>query len=234
MAAVTVSDAARRLGIDESRVRQMLRAGELAGQRIGATWLVDAAAVSRRQHQAVPAGRPLSPSRAWALLDLIDGGSAPWLTAQSRSQLRARLRGLQGATPQRLHAVLRARSDRHSYRAHPAAVRRLLGDSRIVVAGPTEAARAGLDLVATDARPEVYVRPDDELEVVRELALRLAPESPDVLIRVPRQVWPFAGSTAGPATLAADLLESDEPRAVTAGAAWLDDHLVRAMDPRPT
>lgn len=232
MAVLTVADAARRLGVDESRVRQLLRAGDLAGERVGAMWLVDAAAVSRREQRGASAGRPLSPPRAWALLDLLDGGSAPWLTTQSRSQLRARARGLRGAPPQRLQAVLRARSDRHSYRAHPAAVRWLLGDPRVVLAGPDEAARAGLDLVVTDARPEVYVRPGDEPELVRKLALRAAPEPADVLIRVPRSVWPFAAA-AGPATLAADLLESAEPRAVTAGAAWLGERLDRVPDRRP-
>ena len=234
MTAVSVVDAARRLGVDESRVRQMLRAGDLPGERIGATWVVDSEAIARRASRPPPAGRPLSPSRAWALLDLLDGGSASWLTPQSRSQLRARARGLRGAAPQRLRAALRARSDWAFYRAHPTAVRRLLDDPGAVVAGASQAPGAGLDLVVTGALPEVYVQPDDLPRLVRAFALRPASDRADVLIRVPRQVWPFPAGAAGPATLAADLLESDEPRAVTAAATWLGSRLERAFDRRPT
>jgi hypothetical protein len=74
------------------------------------------------------------------------------------------------------------------------------------------------------------VRPGRRPAAAGALA-RAAPgtDGPDVLVRVPQQVWPFTGTTAGPAVLAADLLESDEPRAVMAGAAWLDSHLADAL-----
>lgn len=228
MAGLTVVDAARRLGIDASRVRQMLRLGELAGQRHGRVWIVDEAAVAKRAHRPVPGGRPLAPARAWALLDLIDGGSAPWLTTQSRSQVRARARGLQGAPPERLRAVLRSRSSRRWFSAHPAALSRLTDDRRVIVAGAVEATRAGLDLVSVHSVPELYVRETDLPELIRTLSLRPAATRSDVLIRVPREVWPFAGRSAGPAVLAADLLESDEPRAVTAAGDWIGAHLSRA------
>ncbi len=224
---LTVADAAQRLGVDASRVRKMLRRGELPGQRHGHVWMVDAAAVARRAHRPSLAGRPLSPSRAWALLDLAEGGSAPWLTAQSRSQVRAQGRALRHATPQRLRAALRARSDRHGFIAHAAAVRRLVEDADVVVAGATEAARVGLNVAAVHAPTEVYVRGDRLPDLVRSLALRPTSRPAEVLIRVPRVIWPFTDGAAGPATLAADLLESDEPRAVTAGTEWLQARLAR-------
>lgn len=223
--ALTVVDAAQRLGVDASRVRKMLRVGELPGRRHGHVWMVDAAAVARRAHRPSPAGRPLSPSRAWALLDLAQGGSAPWLTAQGRSQVRAQGRALRLATPQRLRGALRARSDRHGFVVHAAALRRLLDDADVVVAGATEAARVGLNLVPVRAVTEVYVRGDSLPHLVRSLALRPTSRPAEVLIRVPRDIWPFTGGAAGPAVLAADLLESDEPRAVTAGTEWLQAHL---------
>jgi excisionase family DNA binding protein len=226
MRQLTVGDAARQLGVGDSRVRQMLRTGELPGERHGPVWMVDASAVAQRASRPMPGGRPLSPVRAWALLDLLDGGSAPWLTAQGRSQVRARARALLGAPPERLRAALRNRDHRHRLQAHPAAVRRLAADEHVLVAGAAGATRAGLDLVTVGATIEVYVRQEHLQQLIDQYMLRAASTRTDVVVRIPREVWPFRTRSVGPAVLAADLLESEEPRAVAAGTAWLTDHLV--------
>lgn len=72
----------------------------------------------------------------------------------------------------RLRAALRARSDRHFYRAHPAVVRGPLDDPGAVVAGASQAPGAGPDLVVTEELPEVYVQPDDLPRLVRALTAR--------------------------------------------------------------
>ncbi|MPZ01156.1 MAG: hypothetical protein GEU97_24975 [Actinophytocola sp.] len=54
----------------------------------------------------------------------------------------------------------------------------------------------------------------------------------NLVLRLPRDVWPFEPAAGpGPAVLAADLLESAEPRAIAADAAQLNhlaDQAVRA------
>lgn len=225
MVGVTVADAAQRLGVDASRIRQMLRRGDLAGERLGRTWIVDASELARLAQRSRPAGRPLSSPRAWALLDLLDGGSADWLSPQGRSQVRAYGRGLSGASAERWRAVLHGRSIRLGFQGHSAAIRRLVADGRVVVAGAGEAADMGFDLVVVGGRPEVYVREEDLTTLVGELALRPVAVELDVLVRVPRQLWPFTTPQVSAAALAADLLESDEPRAVTAGISWFRAHV---------
>lgn len=228
-AQLSVADAAQRLGVDASRVRQLLRSGELAGQHLGRVWLVDADGVARRAGRRAGGARPMAPARAWGLLDLLDGGTASWLTPQARSQVRALMRGLPDASPDRWRAALRARSTVHECRAHPGVLPRMLADPRIVIAGAERAVRAGLDLVAISAVPEFYVREVDWPALVEGYALLPRAGEPNVTVRIPRVVWPFDAAEPGPATLAADLVEADEPRARSAGATWLNTCVRRAV-----
>lgn len=71
-------------------------------------------------------GRPLAPQRAWALLSLLEGGVAGWLSPVGRSQVRSLMRDLNGGDADRWRAALQARSAVLRCRAHPAAVRYLL------------------------------------------------------------------------------------------------------------
>src|SRR3954471_17069270 len=160
---LSVEQAAQRLRVDESRVRRLLREGRLAGHRFGGSWVVDGDDVARLESlspkggEPRPAGRPMSAQRAWGLLELLDGGRAPWLSPVARSQVRAQARVLAGADAPRWRAALRARSDVRRVAAHPAAIRRLAAEPGVLVAGPAEAAARGLDLVALGAAPELYV-----------------------------------------------------------------------------
>ena len=47
---IAVPDAAARLGVSEPRVRQLLASGDLAGRRLGRSWLVSDESVARLQH----------------------------------------------------------------------------------------------------------------------------------------------------------------------------------------
>jgi hypothetical protein len=171
----------------------------------------------------------MAPERAWGLLDLLDGGSAPWLSAVARSQVRELGRRLSGADANRWRAALRARSDVHRHQAHPAALRRLLADPSVLLGGPGEAARLGADLVDVGGRPEVYAPAAEWSRLVRSLHLLDAIEDPDVVVRVPR-VWPFEGrDNVGLAVVAADLLGADDPRAVRAGAVALNELSAKAF-----
>ena len=155
-----VAEAASALGVDDSRVRQMLRSGVLAGRHVGRAWVVSADALSDlREHRSV-AGRPLAPKRAWALLDLLDGGRGPWLEQVARSQVKGQLRRLAGSEPAGWRNALRSREDRHRVSGHSAAIRRMAEVEGAWQAGPAAAPDAGADLVAPGALPEFYVPGD--------------------------------------------------------------------------
>lgn len=228
---IEVSEAARRLGVGESRVRQLLRAGSLRGRRAGNSWLVLVDDLARLEQHRLRAGRPLSARRAWAALDLLHNGQAPWLSDSARSQVRSHLARLDAPAPQLWLSLLRSRSDIVHARAHPAALERLKNVDGVLLAGAAEAAQRGLDLVVLgDGVPEFYVEASVWPQLAQSLAIREGPE-PNLLVRIPRDVWPFDISAGAPvvsdATLAADLLESAEPRAVAAGAARLNELLAQ-------
>jgi len=223
---LSVAEAAARLGVDDSRARMMVRQGLLPGRRLGRQWLIPSEDVARLSSQRRLPGRPMAPARAWGLLDLLDGGSASWLSPVARSQTKQLARRLAGADADHWRAALRARSDVLRCRAHPAAVRRLV-DHRsgvAVPAGEGEAIARGIDLIALDVVPQVYVPALAWPRQARELMVKVGDGGPNLVVRLPRGVWPFERQAqASAVALAADLLESAEPRAVSAGLALLNE-----------
>ncbi len=237
---IAVGEAAALIGVDRKRVLHWLHSGELPGRRLGAFWLVDADAAALRAAQARPVGRPMAPARAWGLLDLLDGGDAGWLSPVARSQVRALIRDLvadprgEPADADRWRHLLRAR--RHGVRAwvHPAAVARVLRDEAgPLPAGPMAAAASGIDLVAVGAAgapgsagagdvEHLYLRAERWEPLARRWHVQEGVSQPNLLMHLPRGVWPFEGKDrVGSTALAADLLESAEPRAVSGGLAHL-------------
>src|SRR5687768_14845402 len=107
---MTAAEAAKRLGITERRVRQLLADGQLEGRRVGRLWFVTDEIVAVLAARRAPAGRPLGPRRAWGLLDLLDGGPAPWLASPARTQLRASMRKYIDADANRWRSALAGRS----------------------------------------------------------------------------------------------------------------------------
>ncbi|HWJ09754.1 MAG TPA: helix-turn-helix domain-containing protein [Nocardioides sp.] len=228
---IGVSEASRRLGVNDSRVRQLLRAGDLRGRRLGSSWLIPAEEVARLERSGRRPGRPPAPKRAWAVLDLLDGGRAAWLSDSARSQVRRYLADLVDPTPDDWRAALRGRSRVFDVVAHPAAVARLHRLDEVRPAGLGELVSRGFDIVAlAEPVPEVYVAAEQWPALSGALALHEGAE-PNLRVRVPNEVWPFAdaGSSGeralGDAVLAADLLEASEPRALAAGAARLGELL---------
>lgn len=224
---IEVKEASRRLGVNDSRVRKMLRAGLLRGRRVGNSWVVLVDDVARLENNRVRAGRPLAPRRAWAVLELLDAGRAPWLSDSARSQVRSHLDRLDQPGPEIWRSLLRSRSHVVHALAHPAALKRLADIDGVVRAGASAAAQRGLDLVVVgESVPEFYVEASAWPQIARSLAIRESSSEPNVVIRVPHDVWPFGDEAeVSDAALAADLLESAEPRAVSAGVSRLDDLL---------
>lgn len=216
--AVSIAEAAHQLGVDRSRVEQLVRSGALPARRSGRMWLIDEAAVAdRRRHPHLP-GRPMAPGRAWALLDLLDGGPAPWLSPVGRSQVKAQIARMQRGDAEVWRRALRARSDVARVLVHPSVVGKAREHPRVIVAGAAQASRAGADLVAVGAVPELYLPAADWAALARQWQARLVGSGENLVVRVPRGLWPFGErKSLGLAVLAADLLESAEPRAIRAG-----------------
>jgi len=219
-----VASAATRLGVDGSRVRKLLREGVLPGRQVGRVWLIRSEDLALLESRKSRAGRPLAPARAWGLLDLLEGGRAPWLPLVARSQTKQLLRRLSGADADHWRSGLRARNEVLRCRAHPAAMGRLLGRPDVLPAGDSEAARRGIDLVVLGAIPQAYVPPHVWPAVSKHLMISGSASEPNLIVLLPRTVWPFERQgEVSRAALAADLLDSAEPRAVNSGLAILND-----------
>lgn len=54
---LTVAEAAKELGVNNSRVRQLCIAGELRAQKFGRDWMVSKEAVAERAKDPPPRGR---------------------------------------------------------------------------------------------------------------------------------------------------------------------------------
>ena len=227
---VSVGQAAASIGVDRSRVLRWLRSGHLAGRRLGREWLVDEAAVAVLAGQTRRPGRPMAPARAWGLLDMLDGGDAPWLAPVARSQVRALLRELASSAPDaaRWRSLLRGRAAVVRASGHPAALARLQARMNKpnpeagphqppYPAGPALAALAGIDLVVLGALPHLYVPADQWPALRSEWHLSVATDAePGLIVHVPAGVWPFdRGGQVGDAAICADLLDEAEPRAVS-------------------
>jgi excisionase family DNA binding protein len=231
---LSVSEAADRLQLDQSRIRQLVNAGDLPARRVGKVWLVDGDAVALMSRRVRPQGRPLSERRAWALLDLLAGGDAPWLTAPARSQVRTVIRRMQSLGADEWRAALRNRGHKVSIDGHPAAVRRLVQSPETVAAGPHEASVHGLDLVALSARPEVYLDDHAWAKLAGVLNLDLAaPSSASAVVRLVHGDGIVdrlrANERLLAVTIAADCLDDADPRANFAGLQLIKGEADRAL-----
>lgn len=165
MSLISVSEAARRLGVGVQRVHQRIADGSLPAERVGSQWIVEEIDVLPLLDRRGP-GRPLSWRSSWALIAMA-AAAAPashdhdqglewvaWLESLApveRSRARRRLEDLLAILPAdpsseeyaeavpvfaaRLRSLLRERAQRRLYRASPRDLRDVRGDERIVLSG---------------------------------------------------------------------------------------------------
>jgi hypothetical protein len=215
---LSVSDAAKQLGINPARARSLIDAGELDAVKIGARWIVDPLSVERRRRLSPPRGRQFSSDRALGLLMLAANEPAPWLDRVAEWKLRRELArsGVKVLAPR-----LKERAEVLRLRAHPAALRRIAEEPQVVRTGPSAASELALEISAPDVL-EAYV-PDKQLaKLARKYRLGVSRE-PNLILHVVAGSWPFGPDRRiVPLSFAAmDLLESDDPRARRAGIAVL-------------
>jgi len=188
-----LADAADLLGVSVERVRQLVIAGLLPGQRFGNVWVVPKDAIDARRHSPGMRGRPLGAKRAW---QEILAGSVD-LRHPGRYQRRAH--------------IVRVEMSRADARALPD----LVG---AVVGGVQAAIELGEHLAADD-HADLYL----SAESFHDLDARVAfvPDmAGNVALRVVDDAaWNLipSGRIAPRAAVALDLLESGDPRHWIAG-----------------
>jgi excisionase family DNA binding protein len=218
---LSVPEAAQRLHVDASRVRQLIRRGDLRAMRVGGRWVLPSDAVDARAEEIRRSGRPLSPRIAWGLLIEASGRRAEWLDRFERSRVRRRLQSLQHPRPSEVTWLLRRRSNVHSFYAHPSAAERLLAEPGIVLAGVSAAHEVGADIVAGNLL-EFYASEDGIDRLVKRYRLRVS-DNANVIIKVPVGLWPFADDdrVAPAAAIAVDLIDAKDERSLRAGSELL-------------
>jgi excisionase family DNA binding protein len=205
---LSVAEAARRLGLDRSRVYALVRSGELQATTDPSAGLrIDTASIERRRGLGEVVGSPLTPANAWLAIALAGGD--PLFEAHvvdlARPAMLPRIRarveqdGLLALAPRlRRRAVLR------QLRVAPARAAELAADAALVRTGPSAAAAfgwSGLDGLPLD----VYVPPPLVPELLASSELEAFEPRATVWLRVVIGAWPFPPQRAvAPAALAAE------------------------------
>ncbi len=218
MGAVSVAQAAERLGVSVPRIHQRIADGSLVAERIGSQWVVDERSLLHIQERN-KAGRPHSARSAWAVIAVSENdrdrlrpsGPAAW--ARARMQLKRLLEpALDPASGEEavgdlavsLRSVFRNRAQRRLLRAAAADLADLRADDRW--------ARL-VDLGASGiASPDVegYLGESEVAGVMRDYLLVEAASDANVVLHViPDAQYPYPDSRL---RFAADLAEHRRPR----------------------
>lgn len=218
MGAISVAQAAERLGVSVPRIHQRIADGSLSAERIGSQWAVDERSLLRIQERS-KAGRPLSARSAWAVIAASENDrdrlrlSGPAASARAQMQLKRLLEP--AAEPfvddaavsdlaVSLRSVFRNRAQRRLFRAASADLVDLGADDRwamIVDIGASGIASADI---------EGYLRESDVVGVIRDYLLVEADRDANVVLHViPDGQYPYPDSRL---RIAADLAEHRGPR----------------------
>lgn len=93
MREIDAGTVAARLRVTQRHAAQLLRSGVIEGRQLSSgLWLTTDAALERYESSVRSGrGRALNPATAWGLLWELSGLSADWLTASTRSRVRAQI-----------------------------------------------------------------------------------------------------------------------------------------------
>ncbi len=219
--ALSTSEAAAELCVNDRRVRQLVDAGLLDAQKLGGRLLIDHGSVRRLRNAHREPGRALTPKNAWGLLNLASGKPFRGGDPKSRSRIKHYLDD-SGDVARVAHRLSR-RGEAHFLRGHRQDVEAIAADDRLVLSGASATDHFGFDLVAPGVL-EAYADPRLYDDIRRRFFLESDNDSPNVILRiVPSAVWDeISGERYAPAAAAAiDLFESRDERSRRAGREYL-------------
>ncbi len=218
MGAVSVAQAAERLGVSVPRIHQRIADGSVSAERIGSQWVVDERSLLQIQERS-KAGRPHSSRSAWAVIGASEddrdrvGVSGPAVSARARMQLKRLLEPAAEPVADEevvrqlvvsLRSVFRNRAGRRLLRAASADLADLRADERWAMI--VDLGSSGI------ASPDVegYLAESLVEGVLKDYLLVEADRDANVVLHViPDGQYPFPDSRL---RLAADLAEHRGPR----------------------
>lgn len=218
MGAISVAQAAERIGVSVPRIHQRIADGSLSAERIGSQWAVDERSLLRVQERS-KAGRPISARSAWAVIAASEGdrervrlsGPAAWARAQK--QLSALFgEAVEPANSERvvsdlavsLRSIFRNRAQRRLLRAAAADLDHLRADERWAM--QVDLGASGI----ASADVEGYLGESNVDRVLKDYLLVEAERDANVVVHViPDGHYAYPGSSL---RLAADLAEHRGPR----------------------
>lgn len=211
MKALSVTEAAQVLGLSPQRVRALLQAGALPGEKVGRSWVVDPSVSSLRRNGP---GRPLSVANAWALLAILSGENPQWVDPAVRSRLRKR--ALDKAWLEQALIDSEQRASVHRWRVLPSDLRKIEENFHLVRSG-LSSRLPDLDVIGPAHELDVYAD-ENSMELLEH---RFHPDrdapNPNLTIRVPSHPWILRQHSQAPAAVvAADLIDSDNARVARA------------------
>ena len=229
MALQNVQMTAKRLGVNQARVRRLLASGRLDGSKVGSHWVIDDDAITlRRELSSAARSRPLSVRTAWSTAAVLDDLDTSWLSTSERSRIRSRMRRREAAEAVSTRWWMQARASTRRYRVADNDIAELLQASGVVSGGISAANSYGLGL-SHSSEAEIYTGVDmvdglvDEFFLTEStqgnLAVHVVPDGEAWHQRTARM---RRGRLTVPRLIVAvDLLDSDDTRSRRAGAELL-------------
>ena len=166
---------------------------------------------------------------AWSAADLLERGSAGWLTTSERSRLRTRLRTHLGSESETYHRWLAARqTSRTRYRIAVSDVDTLLAEDGVVATGVSAASgyRLGLGM---SSQADAYVTQDLAARL-QDTYFLIASTQGNLTLRIVDGDWHLRTAQhrtgqhlAARLMVAVDLLDMDDARSETAGSTLLTE-----------
>ncbi len=217
-----VQEAANILGLSPLRVRQLISNGRIQAVKHGRDWDITPSSVSN--FIPLGAGRRLSPLRAWGAIAALAGHRAEWLTADARSKAKKHARKLLNSNPRHIAGVLSARYEQVYVYVHPSSLPRLAQAS--IAAGLSGAHLLNSDLVLSGAQDSLaYIDAAGWIKFQEQHGVHFDWEEKNAEVRIAPDARIVAAMREDEAfhraSVAVDLLQSNEPRVSDAGINYL-------------
>jgi hypothetical protein len=209
-------DAAERLGVSQTRVRAMVKAGLLDGQKVGGRWFVGLDGIRRRERWGAVDGRQLQPENAWGVLALGSGARPTWIPNDDVRRLAQMLdeRGLLGLAPR-----MGQRATTHHFYGHPGVLQALATAPEVRLTGVSAAQENDIGIVG-GREVDAYIAASALESIVTRFALEPRRAPGNVSLRtLPPEIAHVTDAPTPRAAVALDIAEATESRSLEAGTA---------------